>query len=183
LSNLRSTRPKKTNQTSLQDPQAAPRFILVVDADTVFVRPQSFEDDGRIIIDYIGSIHQPYVDLATVLIREMEPLPVSTTCHHILVDSTILQEMKNRIESRHDKKWFEAIQSLMDNREASSFSEYATYGLFVAHNFGADISFRHWRNFSSSKNLRDPDRRVQRTLRPSNWFLTVSFHSWMQKSH
>jgi uncharacterized protein DUF6492 len=151
--------------------------FLIVDADTVFVRPQVFERDGRIIFNYSDERHQAYFDMYQRLLREEVRFPLSFTSHQMLYDKSILAELKGRIEQLHACDWKEAVLRNLDRTELSSFSDYDTYGHYVFLHHPAPMAIEYWFNLSlrRKKNLR---RVALLGIQYGGKYKSLSFHSY-----
>lgn len=107
------------------------RHYLVIDADTVLIRPHRFMIDGRQVF-YCRSWSQPeYFVAYRKLLGRKPPRPRSFVTHYMLFDRERLQALKSRIETRHGTKWYKAILAVIDRRQQFGFSEYETYGNYV----------------------------------------------------
>ncbi len=151
---------------------------LVVDADTVYVRPQVFERDGRIIFNYSDEYWQPYFEFYARLMGEQVRCPVSFTSHQMLFGVDLLRELKTRIETLHGCTWHEAILSKLDRSELSGASDYDTYGQYVYAHHAKDIAIEYWFNLAlTRKNLRGVG---YLGLRYGGKYKSLSFHSYRQ---
>jgi hypothetical protein len=151
-------------------------YYLVVDADTVFVRPQVFERRGRITFNYSDEYHQPYFDIYRRLLNEPVSFPSSFTSHQMLIDRRILGELKGRIEAIHGCGWQEAILRNLDRSEPSAFSDYDTYGQYVFLHHPKSMAIEYWFNLSVT-------RRALRSVRLLGMqyggrYKSMSFHSY-----
>ena len=150
--------------------------ILLVDADTVFIRPQIFGHSGNIILNFSDEYHQPYFDHYKHLIKETVNCPVSFTSHHMLCEKSRLMELRKKIEEINGCAWHEAILKNVDKNEVSGCSEYEIYGQFVFLHYRKKYSLEYWFNLSLPRNkLQDLDR--LETLYKDN-HKSISFHSW-----
>ncbi len=154
---------------------------LVVDADTVFVRPQVFERDGRVILNYSDEYHRPYFELYRRLLQEDPICPVSFTSHQMLFDCRVMGELKDRIQSIHGCSWIDAIIRNIDLREFSGSSDYETYGQFLFLHHPQSVAIEYWANVSlrRSGNLRDPRLLA---LQYAGKYKSVSFHSYKEQA-
>jgi glycosyltransferase involved in cell wall biosynthesis len=135
------------------------RHVLVVDADTVFVRPRVFEYDGKIIFDHSTEHHSVYYDVYKKLMKTSVSSCASFVTHYMLFDVNILQEMKDKIECIHKLVWDDAILKCVNYDNISGFSEYETYGNFIVKYYPKkiirDFNFNMPANFNNEKNKRN----------------------------
>lgn len=152
------------------------RYYLVIDSDTVFIRPQAFEYNGRIVFDHCDFIHKPYFEAFTRLFGIKPKSTVSFTTHHALIDTELMQEIFEYIENKHNKPWHKAVIDTIDQKHKSSISDYDNYGLFVTEKHPETMAIRYWANLSLQRdelvNLRKLEKRFSRL------YNTISFHSW-----
>ena len=151
--------------------------FLVVDADTVFVRPQVFERNGRIIFNYGDWNPLPYFEMYRRLLGEPVLLPVSFVTHQMLYDRELLLELKARLEQIHQCNWKVAILRNLDRSELSAFSEYDTYGHFVLLHHSECMAIEYWCNLAlrRKRNLAGV---AWLSLKYGGKYKSLSFHSY-----
>ncbi|MFC4779117.1 DUF6492 family protein [Paenibacillus sp. GCM10023252] len=104
------------------------KYYLVIDADTVLIRPHIFRTgDGRNVF-YTRSWSQPeyFVTYAKLLGRK-PPRPSSFVTHYMLFERSKVAELKRAIEHRHGMSWYKAIIQSINMRKQFGFSEFETY--------------------------------------------------------
>ncbi|GAA3413082.1 DUF6492 family protein [Paenibacillus hodogayensis] len=107
------------------------RRYLVMDADTVLIRPHRFVEDGKHVF-YCRNWSQPeYFATYRKLLGKKAPRPRSFVTHYMLFDKTKLQSLKQKIEARHGTKWYHAIIQSINRKKQFGFSEFETYGNYV----------------------------------------------------
>lgn len=105
--------------------------ILVVDADTIFLRPQVFIDNntGR----YTFHIHNDFSSQRKQFTRDL--LKTSTyfkldfVTHHMLINRTMLRKLKEKIERHFSLPWYQALLSKLKGNH-QGFSEYDIYATY-----------------------------------------------------
>jgi hypothetical protein len=149
---------------------------LVVDADTVFIRPQSFEHNGKIVLNLSDEYHPPYFEIYRRILGETVKSPVSFTSHQMLFEKNKLMEIKKEIERINGCVWYEAILRNLEPDEASGHSDYDTYGQYVFSHYRKEYSLEYWFNISLKRDrLQDLD---QLSTLLKDKFKSISFHSW-----
>jgi Family of unknown function (DUF6492) len=110
---------------------------LVVDADTVFVRPISFIDSkGRYLFDQSGEFHKPYFDTFERLLGWRPQQSPSYIINYLIFDVALVTSLINDIEKRNpSKRYWDTILSVIDRTEMSAFSEFETYGYWLEKNY------------------------------------------------
>ncbi len=152
------------------------RHYLVIDSDTVFIRPQAFELEGRMVFDFCDEFHRPYFRAFERLFGITPRSSISFTSHHSLIDTEIMSELMEYLEKRHSMPWYRAVVGAVDASEMSSISDYDNYGQYVAERHPERIVVRYWANKSlGRKHLPRLDNLKARYSRLYN---TISFHSW-----
>ena len=111
------------------------RHFLVLDADTVLIRPHRFRIGGKTVF-YCRRWSQPeYFRTYRRLTGRRRKAKVSFVAHYMLFDRRKLARLKRMIEARHGKPWHRAILDSIDRTRNFGFSEYETYGnLVYGHN-------------------------------------------------
>jgi hypothetical protein len=150
---------------------------LVIDSDTVFIRPNCFERRGRVIFHTADEYHPPYFTTYEKLLG-MKPASSKSFCtHYMLFEKLKVAALKKTIEDRWNIPWHEAILKNIDRTTSSGFADYETYGNFVMSTYPGYVRLKYWRN----KSLRRPllgKTMEQQTQKLSRRYNTLSFHSW-----
>ncbi|MFB9327105.1 DUF6492 family protein [Paenibacillus aurantiacus] len=105
--------------------------FLVIDADTVLIRPHRFHSGGRTTFYTRGWSQPEYFRTYRKLMGREASSPRSLVTHYMLFEKSKLREMKRVIEARHGTSWYRAILNSIDRTKQFGFSEYETYGNYV----------------------------------------------------
>lgn len=125
------------------------KYILLMDSDTVWIRPRKFIDKNeKLILDWSDEFHNTYRETYNKIMGTKPKSCVSFVAHCMIIDRHKIKELKKHIEKNNDNIWFEAILNNLPKDENSSFSEYETYGNFVLENYKNDIVLEYWFNNS-----------------------------------
>ncbi|MFS0725544.1 DUF6492 family protein [Paenibacillus sp. 1P07SE] len=100
---------------------------LVIDADTVLIRPHRFLTPEGKTVFYTRSWSQPEYFVTYRKLLGRSPARASFVTHYMLFEKTIVKQMKRTIEARHGMSWFRAILHSMDRKKQFAFSEFETY--------------------------------------------------------
>lgn len=104
-----------------------PRF-LVIDADTVLIRPHIFKK-GRKTVFYCRNWSQPEYFRSYERLLGLKPTgKPSFVAHYMLFDKSRLAKLKQTIEDKHGTSWYRAILGCIDKTRPFAFSEFETYG-------------------------------------------------------
>ncbi|MCZ8520407.1 MULTISPECIES: DUF6492 family protein [Paenibacillus] len=150
------------------------RSFLIVDADTVFIRPHRFRIGNKPVF-YCRKWSQPeYFRTYRKLMGRKTTAPRSLVTHYMLFERAKLKRLKRNIERRHGMPWYKAVYRSIDRRKQFGFSEFETYGNYVYALNPKRCILRTSRNKSwSSHPSRLTGKRVRRL---AGKFRSVSFH-------
>jgi hypothetical protein len=149
---------------------------LVVDADTVFLRPQSFFRNGRAVLRYADQYELLYNRSLELVFGHSRRFPVSFVTHHMLFNAATVKELLRLMEQRFGKPWWEAILQEVDKGHPISFSEYELYAHFALSQPGWKDRFHleYWRGLDRyTENFGDLEA-IRKTA--AGQLNTVSFH-------
>ena len=104
---------------------------LVLDADTVFLRPQCFFRGARTVLRYSDQYELLYNRSLELLFGHGRRFPTSFVTHHQVFATDHVKALLAMIEGRFGRPWWEAILHEVDQGHLISFSEYEWYGHFV----------------------------------------------------
>lgn len=123
---------------------------FVIDADTVLVTPQRFEDDGRLLLLHSDEYHPPYFSVCGNLLRMNPTILLSCVAHQMLFSVPRLQAMFAHISSiTHD--WWKSILVNVDYSDNSGFSEFETYGQWCMKEYPEETLREYWFNLALSR--------------------------------
>jgi hypothetical protein len=150
--------------------------ILLLDADTVLVRPQTFTRRGAVVALVSKEFHLPYFTAYEALLGEPPRSHLSFIAHQMVVNRRTLADLRAMIEHRRRRPWWQAILDACDFSLLSCFSEYELYGNYVlSHN--RSMVRRWWGNCPAPRDnlssLGDLQRRFGTRYR------SVSFHHYI----
>ena len=149
---------------------------LVVDADTIFIRPQTFERKGELILNLSDEYHRPYFENYRKLMGENPKNPTSFICHHMLFSRSTIKELKEVIEEENGFVWYQSIINSLDLNQGSGFSEYETYGNYMFSHYRSGVLLEYWYNKSLSRNFLQTNSSLERLY--GRKFKSISFDSW-----
>lgn len=106
--------------------------FLIVDADTIFIRPQVFLSSKG---TYLNNIKLDYTyerkDYTKQALGMAYHYRLDFVCHHMLIKKTWLKEMKDRIAQVHHLDWVNALLRLLKTNPPHKLSEYDLYATYV----------------------------------------------------
>jgi hypothetical protein len=148
--------------------------FLVLDADTVLIKPLRLEVDGRTVLYASDEYHRPYYQAYERLLGKPPRSLLSFVCHFMLFERIVLERLRLAIERRSGRSWAETIAGTIDKAEASAFSEYETYGNFFYELSPRKVLRRYSKNFRQDPALAGESSRFARELKSQ--YDSLSFH-------
>jgi hypothetical protein len=150
------------------------RFYLVIDADTVLIRPHTFRSGGRQIF-YCRNWSQPeYFTTYKKLLGKKAPRPASFVTHYMMFEKSKLTTLKKKIAARHHTSWHSAILRSINKTKQFGFSEFETYGNFLYASSPKSVVLKKALNKSLSMN---PSAISQSKLKKlARTYRSISFH-------
>ena len=146
-------------------------FFLVLDSDTIFVKPVIFIDTDKRILDFSDEYHVPYYEVYSRLLKTKHLSRVSYVTHYMLFERKKLQELRREIEiCNGNQKWDDVILQNVNYSQCSGFSEYETYANFVLSKYPEEYIISYWFNKSD----------VSFSSNYPGFYKTVSVHSYLK---
>ena len=150
--------------------------VLVIDADTVLVRPQTFTSRGRVVLFHSPEYHPPYFDAYRAATGLAPASRVSCTTHHLLLRRGSLLGLKSLMERTRSVPWWQAVLDTCVYQSISGFAESELYGNYELTVGG--VVRRWWSNRPDPRStLADLDM-LQRAGTVTR-LRTVSFHHYL----
>lgn len=111
---------------------------LVIDADTYFLRPVTFFENGLPIYNYGEEHHKPYFAhmkrLHPTLKREND---MSGVTHHMVFQKHIIQQMFDLVEGEHNKTAEAATEAATEAAQKKPFWRIFIENIYLEHTSGA----------------------------------------------
>ncbi|PKM45958.1 MAG: hypothetical protein CVV03_06015 [Firmicutes bacterium HGW-Firmicutes-8] len=155
--------------------------FLVLDADTVLIRPHVFERDKKSVLFFRSLYYKPYFETYKRLLGEDAAGPaqhIFFVSHYMYFKKKRLQELKKRIEFKHQTDWYTAVLNSMNKNQWDSFSEFETYGNFMMKNHLSEIILKPRQNLSLTRNRLKDISKIEKKLANKYKIRSVSFHDW-----
>lgn len=141
--------------------------FLILDADTIFIKPKVFFFKGKLILDQSEERHEVYHNVYQELLKRPTSNLLSFITHYMIFNKEHLRSLKMEIESIHKKKWDQAIISCVNYNELSGFSEYELYGNYLSEIRPNKFKREYWFNTTAVMEIYP------------TYIKTVSFHSYL----
>ena len=118
-------------------------YYLVIDADTVLIRPHAFKtSDGQTIFYYRKWSQPEYFQTYKKLLGKKAASRTSFVTHYMLFERSKVASLKRAIEARHRTTWYSAIIRSMNKKKQFAFSEFETYGNYLHANYRKQFVLR-----------------------------------------
>ncbi len=128
--------------------------VLVIDADTIFLRPAVFQDkDGAPYFNTGTEYHAPYLVFMDKMIPGLKRVfpKKAGVCHHMLFQRCILEDLFTVIRDIHNEEPWKALLHCTEHpiRSESGMSEYELYFNFTfSRTDQAKIRQLKWKNLA-----------------------------------
>jgi len=150
------------------------RYYLVIDADTILIRPHVFLVNGKTVF-YCRNWSRPeYFRTYKKLLGTKPTASRSFVAHYMLFDKSKLSRLKYKIEARNKTRWYWAIIKKTNKQSYAGFSEFETYGNFVKAHYPGHLVVRSSLNKSFSSRPASLTRK--RIIRLAQNYRSISFH-------
>lgn len=149
---------------------------IIVDADTILVRPHAFRSNGKSVFVESSEWQEPYFRSFEKLFGYEAPSRCSLTAHMMVFTVARLKEMKAEIEKKHGMRWDEAYVEACDRTKSSGISDYDTYGNWLMYNHPKEVMTVPFYNKSFSRKLLPELDTLKK--RYAGRYASFSFHSY-----
>ncbi len=148
--------------------------FLVIDADTVLIRPHIFSQNQKTIFFCRNWSHQEYFRTYQRLLGKEASSRPSFVTHYMLLQKSKLSHLKKAIQLRHKTSWYSAIIKSINKSRPFGFSEFETYGNFVRSHYPGQYILRRSLNKAIRGNAWDISGDDVKQL--SKRYRSISFH-------
>ena len=152
-------------------------YYLVVDSDTVYIRPQVFLHGDKPVLIASERYFPPYYLIIEKLLGIKKERFLSFTAHQMFYSKSKLKELQEDMYKHTGLKWHEAIYKLSDKSQGSCYSGYEAYGTWLHNKYKDEIVVQYW--YNSSQRRKDLSRIDELAEEYSNKFRSLSFHEYL----
>jgi hypothetical protein len=150
------------------------KFFLVIDADTVLIRPHVFRSGTKNVFYYRNWSQPEYFKMYKKLLGKKHTSRSSFVTHYMLFEKSKLLRLKKAIEAKHGTRWYSAILRNINRSKQFSFSEFETYGNFFHANYPKDVILKPALNKSLAMSASQISKlRVEKLAKR---YRSISFH-------
>ena len=141
-------------------PNILPRY-LVIDSDTLFLKPISFIERNMCKYNYGDQFHSPYfIHMGKLHPSLKRRIPtMSGICHHMMFETEYTNKLFNIIEHYHRDKFYNVFLNKVVEYQLSGASEYEMYFnyMLAVHPHKIIVRKLKWENVSTLDNINDND--------------------------
>ncbi|MCL6604913.1 MAG: DUF6492 family protein [Paenibacillus sp.] len=149
-------------------------YFLVIDADTILIRPHRFRSNGKSIF-YCRNWSQPeYFRTYRKLLGTKAPSPRSFVTHYMLFERSKLAQLKRKIEAKHGLPWYTAILRSINKKQQFGFSEFETYANYIYSENPSGVILKNAQNKSLKTSASSLSK--GQTIKLSKTYRSLSFH-------
>lgn len=149
-------------------------FYLVMDADTVLIRPHIFRKGQKTVFYCRNWTQDEYYKAYYKLLKRKAASRLSFVTHYMLFEKSKLKQLKNKIEANHHVSWHSAILKSINRTKQFGFSEFETYGNFLYSSFPQGLIQKQALN--KSLNVKAGEISQSRIKELSRKYRSISFH-------
>ncbi len=122
-------------------------YYLIWDSDTILLKNVDFFDkEGRVFISPKTAYHKPYFKLIKKILGIEKQVNFSFISEHMMINKFYMKELLNNLIAQTPDKisWVEFILNAIDEQHLthSGFSEFETYGNFIATKYKDSFKLR-----------------------------------------
>ncbi len=153
---------------------------LVVDADTIFLRPVIFVRKDAYLINVHWDCCQFRKRVTSKFLNNKKVYRYDFVSHHMLFSKKILKQMKAHIEKIHGDTWDNIFLKAFteDKSNVSGFSEYELYMTYLTEFTKEKFRFVSNANITVHRNLLGNIDKIMQAY--ANDYKTISLHSFIQ---
>lgn len=107
-------------------------YFLIIDADTVFLRPIQLLSGNAVRFVRGKQFHEPYFRTHERLFGYKPDRQASYMSNYMLYRTAFVRELLHEIEQRSGKRWHQAILQTLDTEGKFSFAEQEAYAYYVS---------------------------------------------------
>lgn len=148
---------------------------LVIDADTVLAKPQTYIRNNCDILLFSDEFHKPYRKHIQKTLGFNPSQKISFVSHSMIFDTNSVKSMFSKIEMQSRKRWYKAIIDNLDKEEVSSMSEYEMYASYKLKT-DKQTKVEYW--FNSSISRKCISKYPKNMLFENHKLRSISFHSY-----
>lgn len=153
------------------------KYILICDADTVFIRPHCFKSNSKHFFYCHAGVHFSYNTLLKEVLKiSLNPI-ISYIANFMLFDRTVLLEIKKNIEMNTGLNWIKSLLVYVDDQDKAKLSEFELYGNYCWSKYSRNIKRFYWFNIPLSRSKLEKYEILKEKY--AKKYKSLSFHSYL----
>ncbi|BAU26331.1 hypothetical protein DFP93_11040 [Aneurinibacillus soli] len=157
------------------DSLCSQKFYLVIDADTVLIRPHRFRQNQKTVFYCRNWSRAEYFRTYKKLMGKRATAPTYFVAHYMLFEKSKVKKLKRTIAAKHNTSWYSAIIRSINKSKQITFSEFETYGNFIYANYPGQFVIKKTLNRSLQRNVTNLTR--LNTSRLAKKYRSISLHA------
>lgn len=127
---------------------------LIIDSDTFFLKPTIFINNNKCLYNHGTEYNRPYFEHMLKMDEDLIKIDKTKSgiCHHMMFEKTYINELINKIEEKHNDKFYNVFLKMVTDFTGSGASEYEIYFNYMLKNHSDKIKIRNL-NWSNSNTL------------------------------
>ncbi|MCJ8010534.1 DUF6492 family protein [Paenibacillus sp. KQZ6P-2] len=156
------------------DKLCSSKYYLVIDADTVLIRPHVFRVGDKTVFFCRNWSQGEYFTTYKKLMGKGRSSRLSFVTHYMLFEKSKVKQLKQAIESKHNTSWYSAIIRSMNKSKQFAFSEFETYGNYLYSSTPGKMILKQANN--KSLHLSFPQISPSKMSSLTKTYRSISFH-------
>jgi FkbM family methyltransferase len=116
---------------------------LIIDSDTFFLKPTVFINNNKCLYAYSEQHHTKYFEHMLKMDEELIKMNnKSGICHHMMFEKKYINELINKIETKHNDTFYNVFLKMVTEFTASGASEYEIYFNYMLKYYSNQIEIR-----------------------------------------
>jgi hypothetical protein len=128
--------------------------------DTFFLKPTIFINNNKCLYNYGTEYHIQYFEHMLKMDKDLVKIDKTKSgiCHHMMFEKIYINELINKIEEKHNDKFYNVFLKMVTDFTGAGASEYEIYFNYMLKNYSNKISIRplKWINSTSINHINSP---------------------------
>jgi FkbM family methyltransferase len=120
---------------------------LIIDSDTFFLKPTVFVKNNKCLYNFGNEYHVQYFEHMLKLDESLIKVDKNKSgiSHHMMFEKIYINKLINKIEEKHNDKFYNVFLKMVTNCTGSGASEYEIYFNYILKNYSDNIEIRELR--------------------------------------
>lgn len=149
----------------------------ILDSDTILIRPQKFEMDGKMLFQLADEYHESYFRTIPRLTGMTVECPLSFTTHQMFCRVELIEEYLKAVENYCNIDWYKAMIQEADRKTHSGISDYDNFGQYMFSKHRDEIILEYFYNLGIPRTQLDKLEFFKKILK--NKYKSISFQYYL----